>query len=562
VSVDMLVIAAHPDDAEMAAGGLIAKMVQRGHSVGIVDLTRGEMGTRGTPEERAKESAAADEVLGITVRENLGLPDGGLTDSLEYRRLVVDAIRRHRPALVVAPPLEDLHPDHAAAGRLAAAAHYPTGFTKYETGSEPHRPDAVIHMMNHFEFMPTFIVDVTDVWETKMAAGRRSGRGVPRGGRPVKVGIVCYPTYGGSGAIATELGQVLARRGHDVHVVSYSPPFRLRDFRLNLHYHAVEVSSYPLFRYPPYDLALASKLMEVVQSADLDLLHVHYAIPHSISAYLARQMLNGHPIKIITTLHGTDITVVGTERAYRQITRFGIRQSDGVTVVSRWLHDETARIFGVKREMRVIPNFVDTDRFAPNGSPEFRSRFAHEDEKLIVHASNFRPVKRVCDAVRAFSIIRNEMPSRLALVGDGPELPRAVELAEELGIKRDVIFVGQIESIDALLRVADLFLLPSEYESFGLAALEALSCGTPVIASRSGGLAEVVVEGESGYLVEVGDYREMARRGASLLGDEEKHDRFAAAARESVVSRFPEEEIVSMYEKYYEEVLSGGSSPA
>jgi len=378
----------------------------------------------------------------------------------------------------------------------------------------------------------------------------------------VKVGIVCYPTYGGSGAIATELGQVLARRGHDVHVVSYSPPFRLRDFRLNLHYHAVEVSSYPLFRYPPYDLALASKLMEVVQSADLDLLHVHYAIPHSISAYLARQMLNGHPIKIITTLHGTDITVVGTERAYRQITRFGIRQSDGVTVVSRWLHDETARIFGVKREMRVIPNFVDTDRFAPNGSPEFRSRFAHEDEKLIVHASNFRPVKRVCDAVRAFSIIRNEMPSRLALVGDGPELPRAVELAEELGIKRDVIFVGQIESIDALLRVADLFLLPSEYESFGLAALEALSCGTPVIASRSGGLAEVVVEGESGYLVEVGDYREMARRGASLLGDEEKHDRFAAAARESVVSRFPEEEIVSMYEKYYEEVLSGGSSPA
>jgi len=375
----------------------------------------------------------------------------------------------------------------------------------------------------------------------------------------VKVGIVCYPTYGGSGAIATELGQVLARRGHDVHVISYSPPFRLRDFRLNIHYHAVEVSAYPLFRYPPYDLALASKIMEVVVSGELDLLHVHYAIPHAISAYLARQMLEDHPVKIITTLHGTDITIVGTERAYKQVTRFGLQQSDGVTAVSRWLHDETARIFGIQREMRVIPNFVDTDRFAPNGDPGFRSRFANADEKLIVHASNFRPVKRVCDAVRAFSLIADRMPARLVLVGDGPELPRAVELAEELGIKGKVVFAGQIESIDALLRVADLFLLPSEFESFGLAALEALSCGTPVIASRSGGLAEVVTEGEAGHLVSVGDYREMARLGGDLLADAEMHARFRAAARESVVSRFPEEEIVTMYEKYYEEVLSGGS---
>jgi len=376
----------------------------------------------------------------------------------------------------------------------------------------------------------------------------------------LKVGIVCYPTYGGSGAIATELGQVLARRGHDVHVISYSPPFRLRDFRLNIHYHAVEVSAYPLFRYPPYDLALASKIMEVVESADLDLLHVHYAIPHAISAYLARQMLEDHPIKIVTTLHGTDITIVGTERAYRQITQFGLRQSDGVTAVSEWLRNETVRIFGVqRREMRVIPNFVDTDRFAPNGSPEFRNRFAEDGEKLIVHASNFRPVKRVCDAVRAFSLIRDRVPARLVLVGDGPELPRAVELAEELGIKRNVVFAGQIEAVDALLGVADLFLLPSEFESFGLAALEALSCGTPVIASRSGGLAEVVTEGESGHLVEVGDYREMARHGGDLLADDEKHARFSAAARDSVVSRFPEEEVVTMYEKFYEEVLSGGS---
>jgi len=374
----------------------------------------------------------------------------------------------------------------------------------------------------------------------------------------VKIGIVCYPTYGGSGAIAIELGQVLARRGHDVHVISYSPPFRLRDFRINLHYHAVEVSSYPLFRYPPYDLALASKVMEVVSSAGLDLLHVHYAIPHSISAYLARQMLpEDQRIKVVTTLHGTDITVVGTERAYREITRFGIRQSDGVTAVSKWLRDETARIFGTQREIRVIPNFVDTDRFAPNGSPEFRQRFAGEDEKLIVHASNFRPVKRVSDAVRAFDEIRKEIPSRLVLVGDGPELPRAVELAEELGIRQQVVFAGQIESIDALLRVSDLFLLPSKFESFGLAALEALSCGTPVVASNSGGLAEVVTEGENGHLVEVGDYAGMARRSCEILGDPERHETFRKAARESVIQRFPEEEIVTLYEKYYEEVLSG-----
>jgi N-acetyl-alpha-D-glucosaminyl L-malate synthase BshA len=376
----------------------------------------------------------------------------------------------------------------------------------------------------------------------------------------MKIGIVCYPTYGGSGAIATELGQVLARRDHDVHVVSYSPPFRLRQFRPNLHYHAVEVSSYPLFRYPPYDLALASKVMEVVDSVGLDILHVHYAIPHSISAYLAKQMLPDHPIKVITTLHGTDITIVGTERAYKEITRFGLRQSDGVTAVSEWLQDETARIFGVSKEIRVIPNFVDTERFAPNGSHEFRERFAPEGQRLIVHASNFRPVKRVQDAVRAFAMVREKMPARLVLVGDGPELPRAVELTEKLGIKSDVIFSGQLESIDQLLKVADLFLLPSEFESFGLAALEALSCGTPVVASQSGGLSEVVTHGENGFLVPVGDYREMGQHAISLLTDEAKFQSFRKAARKTAVDRFPEEKIVTMYERYYEEVLSGSSS--
>ena len=371
----------------------------------------------------------------------------------------------------------------------------------------------------------------------------------------MKIGIVCYPTFGGSGAIATELGQTLARREHEVHIISYSPPFRLKEFRSNLHYHAVEVSSYPLFRYPPYDLALASKILEVVAENGLDLLHVHYAIPHAISACLAREMLAPIPLKVVTTLHGTDITIVGTERAYRPVTKYGIERSDGVTVVSNWLEKETRRIFEVDRELRVIPNFVDTERFRPAADPVFRARIAAPEEKILVHASNFRPVKRVLDVVRIFGIVRKVMPARLVLVGDGPELPRAAELAESLGIRRDVVIAGQQESLEKLLGVADLFLLPSEFESFGLAALEALACGTPVIATDSGGVREVVTEGETGHLCQVGDADCMGAFAVQLLADAERHAAYSKAARADVLARDDEPEIVTAYERYYEEVL-------
>jgi N-acetyl-alpha-D-glucosaminyl L-malate synthase BshA len=372
----------------------------------------------------------------------------------------------------------------------------------------------------------------------------------------MRIGIVCYPTFGGSGAIATELGQALARRDHEVHVISYAPPFRLRDFRLNLHYHAVEVSSYPLFKYPPYDLALASKIMEVVEETGLDLVHVHYAIPHAISAYLARQMLPPEKtIRIVTTLHGTDITLVGAEKAYSEITRFGLRNSDGVTTVSEWLKRETEKAFPVEREIRVIPNFVDIDRFSPGEDPAHRARFARPDEKLIVHASNFRPVKRIQDVVACFALVCEKMPARLVLVGDGPELPRAAEQAAELGIRKLVIFAGQQEAIEGLLRVADAFLLPSEFESFGLAALEALSSGTPVVGTAQGGLPEVVTTGVNGHLCGVGDPQCMAEFLVDLLKDPERHRAYRIAARESVVSRYSEPDVVSLYEKFYEEIL-------
>lgn len=373
----------------------------------------------------------------------------------------------------------------------------------------------------------------------------------------MKIGIVCYPTFGGSGAIATELAQTLARREHEVHMISYSPPFRLKDFRPNLHFHAVEVASYPLFRYPPYDLALASKIMEVAENNGLDILHAHYAIPHTISACLARAMLAPRPLKVVTTLHGTDITIVGTERAYKPVTKFGIERSDGVTVVSDWLKEETLRIFSVEKEMRVIPNFVDTDRFRPAVDPDFRARLAPPDTSILVHASNFRPVKRVLDVVRIFARVREVHPARLVLVGDGPELPRSMDLAQELGVRKDVIFAGQQESLERLLAVSDLFLLPSEFESFGLAALEALACGTPVITTRSGGIREVVTEGRTGHLCDIGDVECMAAFAAQLLSDPERLAAYRRAAREDVVARFHEPTIATQYERCYEELLGG-----
>lgn len=373
----------------------------------------------------------------------------------------------------------------------------------------------------------------------------------------MKIGMVCYPTVGGSGAIAAELGLKLAARGHDVHFISYSVPFRLQGYNERVHYHVVEVSSYPLFKFPPYDLALAGKLMEVLEHEDLDLVHAHYAVPHAISAYLARQMLPAHPVKVITTLHGTDIVVVGNDRSYFQITRFGIEQSDGITAVSQYLARETRRQFQTEKPIRVIPNFVDTDRFVPIRDPEVRQNFARPEEKIIVHASNFRPIKRIPDAVNVFARICRKIPARFFLIGDGPELPRAASTADSLGIRDKVIFLGQQESVEELLGIADLFLLPSEFESFGLAALEALSCGVPVVATTAGGLPEVIEDGKNGFICRIGDVERMAEHSLALLTNPERWAAFSEHARRSTLDRFPADRIVDEYERFYCEVLSG-----
>jgi N-acetyl-alpha-D-glucosaminyl L-malate synthase BshA len=372
----------------------------------------------------------------------------------------------------------------------------------------------------------------------------------------VRIGIACYPTFGGSGVIATELGLALAARGHDVHIVSYSRPFRLQDYRENVAFHEVEVTSYPLFKYPPYDLALASKLLEVMEHCGLDIIHVHYAIPHAVSAYLAREMLPSGNTKTVVTLHGTDITIVGNEKAYFHVTKFAIEKSDGVTAVSRYLEAETRRLFGVTTDIRVIPNFVDASRFAPGRPHLRRDAIARPDERIVVHVSNCRPVKRLADVVRTFALIRAQVPSRLLLVGEGPELAGALALAEQLGVGSRVVSLGQQEATEDILPVADLFLLPSEFESFGLAALEAMSCGVPVIGSRVGGLVEVVQDGVTGWLCPLGDVEEMARRGIELLCDPARHRRFGAAARERAIHSFDRDEIVARYEDYYKEVLS------
>ncbi len=378
----------------------------------------------------------------------------------------------------------------------------------------------------------------------------------------MKIGIICYPTLGGSGAIAANLGLNLACLGHDIHFISYGIPFRLEGYHERVRYHAVEVSSYPLFKYPPYDMALACKIMEVQEKEDLDILHVHYAIPHAISAYLARQMLPDHPVKVVTTLHGTDITLVGNERSYFEATRFGIEQSHGVTSVSQYLRNATESIFKTKREIRVIPNFVNPDRLCPSNDPELRRRYARDDEKLIVHTSNFRPVKRVLDAVKIFAQIHERVPSRFLLLGDGPDLPKASNLAQELGIADQVVFLGQQSEVGRILSVSDLFLLPTDTESFGLAALEAMSCGVPVIATKTGGIPEVVSDEVDGFLCQVGDVDCMSQKGISLLLDPTKHRDFSARARLKATDQFNCRDITPLYEAYYEEVLAQPSAPA
>jgi N-acetyl-alpha-D-glucosaminyl L-malate synthase BshA len=391
--------------------------------------------------------------------------------------------------------------------------------------------------------------------------GRASLGTAPPPWAAMKIGITCYPTYGGSGAVATELGLDLARRGHEVHFITYDSPFRLHGYTERIYFHQVEtrMGRYPLFDHFPYTLALASKQYEVVLSEGLEILHVHYAIPHATTAYLAREMLKGQqPLKVITTLHGTDITLVGQESSFYGITKFSIEQSDEVTAVSTYLRDETYRAFGcVSCDVKVIPNFVNLQEYKP-GEPDAKSKssLAPEGGKVITHVSNFREVKRVKDVVRVFARIRRAMPATLIMVGDGPERVDAENEARELGVTADVRFLGRLDSVASLLQATDLFLLPSQTESFGLAALEAMACGSPVVASRAGGLPEVVDDGINGILEPVGSVEAMGRRAVELLRDPRRY----AAMREAAIGKareFSADRIVPMYEHLYEEVLRG-----
>ena len=373
----------------------------------------------------------------------------------------------------------------------------------------------------------------------------------------MKIGITCYPTYGGSGAVATELGLELARRRHEVHFITYDSPFRLRGYTERVFFHQVDtrMGRYPLFDHFPYTLALASKQHEVVLREELDLLHVHYAIPHATTAYLAREMLKGErPVQVITTLHGTDITLVGQEASFYAITKFSIEQSDGVTAVSNYLRDETYRAFGCGMcDIRVVPNFVNLQEYRP-GEPGCRGKVAPEGHKVISHVSNFREVKRVKDVIRVFARIRRAMPATLVMIGDGPERVDAENEARDLAVMDDVRFLGRLDSVASLLQASDLFILPSQTESFGLAALEAMACGAPVVASRAGGLPEVIDDGVNGILEPVGSVEAMGRRAVELLREPEKYAAMRAAAI-AKAEQFSANSIVPMYEAFYGEVL-------
>ena len=375
----------------------------------------------------------------------------------------------------------------------------------------------------------------------------------------MKIGITCYPTYGGSGVVATELGIELAARGHQVHFITSSQPFRLTGREANIHFHQVEVYHYPLFEHAPYDLALATRMAEVAEFYSLDILHVHYAIPHSVCALLARQMLaaRGRHLPFITTLHGTDITLVGQDRSYLPITRFGITQSDGVTAISSHLRDRTREAFAIDSEIEVIRNFVNCDVYVRNPQliAAMRPQFAGPEEKLLVHLSNFRPVKRILDVVETFARVARAVPSRLLLIGDGPDRSAAERLALQLGIQDRIHFLGKQDNVNELLPLADLMLLPSEMESFGLAALEAMACGVPAIATRVGGVPELIDDGVNGRLLEVADVEGMAQAAIALLTDEPARQRMAEAARKTAQDRFCASRIIPLYEEYYERII-------
>jgi N-acetyl-alpha-D-glucosaminyl L-malate synthase BshA len=373
----------------------------------------------------------------------------------------------------------------------------------------------------------------------------------------MKIGIVCYPTYGGSGVVATELGKALAKEGHQVHFITYKEPARLDAFQSNLYYHEVSLQNYPLFDYAPYETVLASKIVDVVRYEGLDLLHVHYAIPHASAAYLAKQILKdqGISIPVVTTLHGTDITLVGKDETYAPVVTFSINHSDGVTAVSQSLKDDTYKYFEITRDIEVIPNFIDFSRFKKSNKEHFRKAIANDDEKIMMHVSNFRAVKRVQDLIYVYKIVSEKINCKLLMVGDGPERHNAEQLCRKLGTFEGIRFLGKQDAIEELLAVADVFMMPSETESFGLAALEAMACEVPVISSNTGGIPEINIHGETGFLSNVGDVEDMAKNTIYLLEDNERLKTFKQKAFEQA-QRFDLKYILPLYENYYEKVIA------
>ena len=368
----------------------------------------------------------------------------------------------------------------------------------------------------------------------------------------MRIGIVCYPTFGGSGVLATELGKALADKGHSVHFITYQQPVRLNVFSANIFYHEVRVPTYPLFDYPPYEVALASTMVDVILNHDLDLLHVHYAIPHASAAYMAKKIVeqSGRKIPVITTLHGTDITLVGRDKTYAPVVTFSINESDSITAVSDNLREETYKSFKITKEIEVIYNFVDVKRFSKKPIDAFRKVIAPDGEKILVHASNFRKVKRVQDVVSIFAEVRKQIPAKLLMVGDGPERPAIEEQVRELNVFDDVRFLGKQDQMEEILVVSDLFLLPSDYESFGLAALEAMAAGMPVISSNAGGLPEINIHGKTGYMANVGDVAAMSKYAIELMSDDEKLNQFKQNAFD-YANQFDIQNIIPQYEKLY-----------
>ena len=374
----------------------------------------------------------------------------------------------------------------------------------------------------------------------------------------MKIGVTCYPTYGGSGVVATELGKEMASLGHEVHFISYALPRRLSSFVENTFFHEVEISNYPLFEHQLYGLALTSKMLEVYEFEKLDLLHVHYAIPHAVSAYMAKQILKKQNanLKFVTTLHGTDITLAGLEPSFLPLVKFGIEESDGVTAVSRFLKEKTLTNYHIEKEIEVIHNFIDTTNFKRVDNDKMKQHIAPNGEKILIHTSNFRQVKRVPDTIHILNEVKKEFPCKLVLIGDGPDRSECERLARELKLKEDVIFLGKQDALHEILSIADIFLMPSQSESFGLSALEAMACGLPVVSSSVGGLPELIVHNENGFIAEIGDVKRMAKYVVDLIQNEKKYLRYSENSRNRAVNSFDNKLIVPKYLDYYEKVLS------